>query len=71
MLFISTLEVHEFTKQTHTIIQAKTEGGGGRGSSRPVKEPWRPRLQWSREGSPIKSSNTLLTGFGIKTNDYK
>lgn len=55
MLFISTLEVHEFTKQTHTIIQAKTEGGGGRGSSRPVKEPWRPRLQWSREGSPIKS----------------
>lgn len=69
MLFISTLEVHEFTKQTN--IQAKTEGGGGRGSSGPVKETWRPRLQWSREGSPIKSSNTLLTGHGIKTNDYK
>lgn len=65
MLFISTLEVHEFTKQTN--IQAKAEGG----SSRPVKEPWRPRLQWSREGSPIKSLNTLLTGYGIKTNDYK
>lgn len=29
MLFISTLEVHEFTKQTQTIIQAKTERDGG------------------------------------------